>query len=207
MLAYKFLDEEFGLKTLREQRLKISTLDDLNDPFELLPYNMKDKNLRRALQNTRKDIGRNRGILCFSAGWRDPVVWAHYARKHFGFCLGFDVPDEVCKRIRYVSERLPFPTVPVLADADALIFTKYANWQYEQEIRIWAALDEQEDGLYFSKFSDQLRLVRVISGARCVVSRQEIEHALGSLADDVALVKARAGFTKFEVVKDKRGFR
>jgi len=207
MLAYKFLDEEFGLKTLRERRMKISTIDDLNDPFELLPYNMKDKNLRRALQNTRKEIGRNRGILCFSADWRDPVVWAHYARKHFGFCFGFEVPDEVCKRIRYVTERLPFPMAPVLADADAVIFTKYANWQYEQEIRIWAALDEKEDGLYFSKFSEQLRLVKVIAGARCAVSRQEIEGALGSLADDVTLAKARAGFTKFEIVKDKLGFR
>ncbi len=206
MLVYKFLDDEYGLKNLAGQHLKISTLEDLNDPFELLPYNVKDRNLRRTLQRTRQEIAQNRGILCFSADWRDPVVWAHYARKHFGFCFAFDVPDEACRRIRYITERLAFPKVPAKEDAEALIFTKYKNWRYEQEVRMWAALNEREDGLYFLNFGEQLRLVKVIAGARCVVSGREIKSALGSLADSVKLVKARAGFTKFEIVKDERGF-
>ena len=87
MRVYKFLDEEFGLKTLREKRLKISTLDDLNDPFELLPYNLKDKNQRRALQNTRKELARNRGILCFSADWRYPSSGRIMPVSILGFAL------------------------------------------------------------------------------------------------------------------------
>lgn len=207
MRVYKFLDEEFGLKTLRERKVKISTLDDLNDPFELLPYDIRDKNLRRVLQNTRNTVARNRGMLCFSAGWRDPVIWAHYARKHHGFCLGFEVPDETCKRVRYVSRRLTFPRVPGPADSDALLFTKYANWAYEEEIRIWAALNEKEDDLYFSKFGDHLRLFKVIAGARCLIPEKVIKETLGTSADEMTLIKARAGFGKFEVVKNERGFR
>jgi len=38
MRVYKFMTAEFGMKSLREKRLKISLLDDLNDPFDLLPY-------------------------------------------------------------------------------------------------------------------------------------------------------------------------
>ena len=43
MRVYKFLDAHFGLKTLYEQRLKISKIDDLNDPFELLPFDLTDR--------------------------------------------------------------------------------------------------------------------------------------------------------------------
>ena len=105
-----------------------------------------------------------------------------------------------------MTERLPFPTAPVLADADAVIFTKYANWQYEREIRVWAALDEKRM-VIFLKFGDHLQLSKVIAGARCPVTEKEIQHALGSLADNVVLVKARGGFTRFEIVKDQLGFR
>ncbi len=137
MRAYKFLDAEFGLKSLRERRLKISTLHDLNDPFELLPYEMSDRNHRSALRETRNQMARNRGILCFSADWRDPVIWAHYSDKHRGLCLGFEIPDEKCSRVRYVVSRLPFPARLALADAEKLHSTKYINWKYEQEIRVW----------------------------------------------------------------------
>jgi hypothetical protein len=98
MLAYKFLDEHFGLKSLSEKRLKISTLSDLNDPFELLPYEVVDRNLRRVLRGIRDKWMRTHGILCFSADWRDPVIWAHYSDKHRGLCLGFEIPDEKCLR-------------------------------------------------------------------------------------------------------------
>ena len=81
MRAYKFLDEKFGIKSLQEKRLKISVLDDLNDPFELLPYEMTDKNKRSALNATRKQMASNRGLLCFSATWKDPVLWARLCRQ------------------------------------------------------------------------------------------------------------------------------
>jgi len=206
MVAYKFLNEHFGLKSLSERRLKISTLGDLNDPFELLPYEMSDRNLRRVLRETRDEATRRRGILCFSADWIDPVIWAHYSDKHKGLCLGFEIPDEHCKKIKYVSQRLTLPACPTLADADALLFTKYINWRYEQEIRVWAALNEKEDGLYFSYFGEALRLIKVIAGARCTLLESEVAQALGPLTENVGVIRARAGFRKFEIVKDRRGF-
>jgi hypothetical protein len=206
MLAYKFLDEHFGLKSLREKRLKISTLADLNDPFELLPYEMRDRNRRIALRATRDEFARSDGILCFSADWKDPVIWSHYSDKHRGLCLGFEIPDEKCQRVRYVAERLSLLHPPTLADANALVFTKYINWQYEQEIRVYAALNESEDGLYFAPFGAELRLVKVTAGARCSLSERALVEALGSSAIKIMLVKARAGFTRFEIVKDKLGF-
>lgn len=207
MRAYKFIDAQFGLKSLRERRLKISRIGDLNDPFELLPYNLANKNHRQALQKSREKLAANRGLLCFSTTWRDPVMWAHYSDKHRGICLGFEIPGnrDICKRVSYRMERLPFPATLTLADADAMLFTKYSNWKYEQEMRMWAKLDNAENELYFYDFDKTLRLVEVIVGARCTLTRGDLTEALGALVKNVTLIKARPGFQRFEIVRQKRG--
>jgi hypothetical protein len=164
---------------------------------------------RQAMQQSRDEIGRSRGVTCFSAHWHDPVIWAHYSDKHRGICLGFEVREDKAKRVNYVTERLPFPTAPPITidHAEAMLFTKYDSWKYEQELRIWATLEEEEDGLYFKDFDDELRLVEVIVGARCTVPRSAIVRALAPLTTEISLVKARAGFTKFEIVTDQRGLK
>jgi hypothetical protein len=189
----------------KEKRLKISTLDDLNDPFELLPFGMTDKTKRQALRDARKEWGRKHGILCFSADWRDPVIWAHYSDKHRGLCLGFEIPDEAGRTIQYVGDRLCLPERLKLDDATAWVYTKYQNWAYEQEIRCCTTLDEKVEGLYFMNFGDSLRLVRVIAGARCSLDENYILRALHPLSD-VELLKARPGFQRFEIVQQQRGF-
>jgi hypothetical protein len=200
MYVYKFLCEKFGLKSLREQRLKIAQVGDLNDPFELLPFKCLNKRQREALRNTRDRMAERRGMVCFSATWRDPVMWAHYSDKHRGLCLGFQVPRNKCRRIRYTAERLPFPKVPTRADAEALLFTKYKNWEYEQEMRMWARLEDQEAGLYFADFDPALQLSSVIVGARCEISDVDLSKALGAQANKVRLVRSRASFIRFEIV-------
>src|SRR5690242_12659557 len=138
MRVYKFLDSHFALKSLTEKRLKISTLDDLNDPFDLIPYDLSDKKHRFALRMTRSAVAKSTGMLCFSADWRDPVIWAHYSDKHRGICLGFELEDNLCQKVRYVSTRLPFPALITMESTEvalAMLSTKYSNWQYEQEIR------------------------------------------------------------------------
>lgn len=209
MRVYKFLTAHFALKSLYEKRLKISTIQDLNDPFELIPYDLSDKAQRWAFQSTRDQLAANRGILSFSADWHDPVIWAHYSDKHRGICLGFEVPEDIAKHVDYVTERLPFPTEhpPILEHAEAMLFTKFTNWKYEQEVRIWATLEEEEDGFYFKDFDDTLRLVEVIVGARCTVPRSAIVRALVPLTAEINFIKARAGFTKFAIVTDERGLK
>jgi len=207
MRAYKFMDVQFGLKSLREKRLKISRVHELNDPFELLPYNLANKNHRQALQKSRKQLAATRGLLCFSATWHDPVMWAHYSDRHRGICLKFKIPGDkdLCERVTYRADRLPFPEGLTLADAKAMLFTKYSNWEYEQEIRMWAQLKDRENGLYFYDFDETLRLVAVIVGARCTLSRSDLTAALGTSAKGVRLTKARPGFQRFEIVRQRRG--
>ena len=117
------------------------------------------------------------------------------------------MPHETCKPVNYEKRRLKLPTRPSLPDAEALIFTKYVNWQYEQELRIWASLNTCDNGLYFAEFGTALKLDKVIAGARCSLSERQIEAAIGPLSEEVIIMKARAGFKEFEIVKDQLGFR
>ncbi len=209
MLVYKFLTAEFGLKSLREKRLKLSTVDDLNDPFELLPYDMTDRRIRGIVREAARVWGAKYGMLCMSADWRDPVIWAHYADKHKGLCLGFEVAEKTVRHVRYVDRRLPFPKSPEAIEIEGAFdwfLTKFKNWAYEKETRSWMELlDTFDGGLHFKSFDASLRLVRVIVGARCGTSLQELESAVRPLTN-VEFTKARAGFGEFEIVVDERGF-
>jgi hypothetical protein len=208
MRAYKFLDSHFALKSLTEKRLKISKFEDLNDPFELIPYNISNRKQRWALQAMRRQLGQNRGMLCFSTTWKDPVLWAHYADKHGGICIGFELSSKFCKRVAYVPKRSSFPHKVTLNDteiAQVILYTKFKNWEYEQEVRSYITLEDEENGLYFKDFGSDLKPFLVIAGARCTTTKAEIIAALGPMARTVKLIKARAGFRKFEIVEDKRG--
>jgi hypothetical protein len=219
MRVYKFLDAQFGLKSLHEKRLKISRIDDLNDPFELLPYDHTDPNLRQAFIKTRDDVGLDRGVLCFSADWSDPVIWAHYSDKHRGLCLGFEIPaiqedpknDEIMK-VKYESKPLPFPNDYLNLAPDqwpavvqTVLSTKFENWKYEKEIRMWVPLLEKgkEGELYFLNFGENLQLVEVILGVRYPLPTTTVLQELGPLASNVSVIKARAAHNAFEMVKDE----
>jgi hypothetical protein len=216
MRAYKFLDKRFGLKSLYERRLKQSRIDDLNDPFELMPYHVTDLAVRMTFRQTQEDI-KGRGMICFSADWCDPVIWAHYSDKHRGLSLGFEIPDmegdpakDEIGRVEYIPKLLPFPdNFFDLSDGEhtafsrKVLFTKFINWAYEKEIRFFAPLQNEEDGLHFLKFDEKrLRLVEVIIGARCTLKRAAIISALGTLANKVKVIKARAAYDGFRMIED-----
>ena len=210
MRVYHFIDEKFGILNLQKKRLKISMLPDLNDPFELFGVEMSNANVRHAFHTMKAELSKNRGILCFSKNWSSPVMWSHYANRHTGLCLGFDVPDELLgivsysrKRLVADIERLTNPASVNLKWAQRFLFTKYEHWKYENEVRSFVTLAEKdpETGLYFAEFSDRLKLRTVIVGAMSSLSRADVEAALGSNAEETEAFKARLAFKTFKVVK------
>jgi len=138
-----------------KKRLKQSCVGDLNDPFELLPFDLTNPAVREAALDTKEDLDPERGLLCFSMDWSDPVIWAHYGDKHKGLCLGFEIPepnnDDILK-VEYQPKPLPFPLEEYLACSEEegeritrkALHTKFDNWKYEKEIRVWGLLGEQE---------------------------------------------------------------
>jgi Protein of unknown function (DUF2971) len=215
MRVYHFINEEYGLKDLHRRRLKVSRIEDLNDPFELLAADLSDRDLRRAFQATRRQLAQRSGMLCFSANWSNPVMWSHYADKHRGLCLGFEVPNEVCMSVVYTKARLPQIAEEILQlnpghpDAEAkmrrLLTTKYIDWSYENEIRIFTSLDsiDPDSNLHFVDFSERLKLTKVVVGARSHISRNTVREALRDLDESVDVIKARLAFKRFQVVPNK----
>jgi hypothetical protein len=205
--AYHFVSLCHGLDDLQQQHLKISVLDDLNDPFELWAIAQPDSRLRQALRATKKTMAQQYGVLCFSLDWRNPLLWSHYADRHRGLALGFDVDEQILKPVTYRKTRPAVKSINMQV-ANWLLFTKYQDWSYEQEARIFTDLNDRDpaSGLYFAKFGKQLVLREVIAGPLCTVQVTEL-HAAVSLDRGVAFRKTRLAFNSFRVVTDRRGFR
>lgn len=200
------------MEDLRKRRLKIATLNELNDPFEFLGVNLSSEALRHAFRKMKNELSTIRGLLCFSRDWHNPVQWSHYAEKHQGLCLGFEVPTERLDVVNYSRKRLPISPAQLInyrqLDEKILISlfcTKYAHWRYENEVRSFVALEDKdpEKQMYFADFYEELKLVKVIVGAESTLSRADISNALGDLAPSVEVFKARLAFQSFRVVRQR----
>ena len=90
--VYKFLEEKWALEDIKKRRIKISEIHDLNDPFELIAFDLSDAQLRKALLTARDQMNK-RGVLCFSQDWKSPLLWAHYADKQQGIVEKGDIEE------------------------------------------------------------------------------------------------------------------
>jgi hypothetical protein len=176
MRAYHFLSADYAIDDIRNRHIKISRIADLNDPFELLSVELSDRLARQAFLQTSQDVGSNRGVICFSKNWHNPVLWSHYADKHRGICLGFDIDETLVIHVQYDAKRLAHDLQGMLQagtlDENFMIRvlkTKFKDWAYEDEVRVFARLEEQDPAtqLYYKDFDKQLALREVIFGARC----------------------------------------
>jgi len=206
--AYHLLPTGHALENLRHRRLKIAQLDDLNDPFELWAFAQPDRKLREGLRSWKKEMARKFGMVCFSLSWHNPLLWSHYADRHRGIALAFDVNGDILKRVAYAEARPNLHEVNLEA-VQCLLFTKFIGWRYEDEARIFTRLEEPDpdSGLYFAEFNEHVVLREVIVGPLCEVTRRDLQKILATDEKDVKLIKARLAFNSFRIVSDQRGLR
>ena len=210
MKVYKFYSSRWAYEALVRQRLKVTTLEDINDPFEFGAVAASDKDQRRVLNRLRKKIMKGKGIISFSTSWESPVLWSHYADSHRGIALGFDVPDSILTKIDYRHDR------PLLDDyissdqsldfeiAPALISIKAAEWGYEDEVRLFLKLSEADrvSGLYFADFDDNLKLSEIVIGENYKSTGKNVwQQALED--SGVKVVTARMAFNTFRMTPQR----
>jgi len=157
MILYYFTSTIYGIENLKRRRLKISDFSNVNDPFELLGIELRDKEVRKAVNFEKSKISKKNGLLCFSEDKYNPVQWAHYADNHKGVCLGFEIPEKKLRKVKYVSERLARDTLDQPDCNEKLLTTKFSHWSYEQERRLIIQLNK------YSLDSKGLRLENVTS--------------------------------------------
>lgn len=212
MRVYYLTGAQFALSNLALRRIKISRFSDLNDPFELLGVDLNDKDQRAAFRATKEKINKSKGLICFSKSWINPLMWGHYAERHTGICLGFDVPDQILEPVIYAKSLLKIDidkktSKPKLTEEtmNKLLRTKFFDWKYEDEMRLFVELDYDmiESGKYFYSFSDDLSLREVILGPLCELPIEGIRNMLVDFNPSVKVMKSRIAFTKFEVRKNE----
>ena len=97
---------------------------------------------------------------------------SHYADKHRGICLGFEINDKTALTVKYVPERIKVSDgrIQDLREnnelASILWLTKFEHWHYENEVRRVEelALAENIGRHYFRHLSKDLQLKEVIIG-------------------------------------------
>jgi hypothetical protein len=212
---YHFSTSKFTLDDLRNRRLKIAQLDDLNDPFELKSVNLCNPEHalafdgREGIGGYKAAVAQRYGVLCFSEAKNDLLQWAHYADRHKGMCLGFDVSGgkEKFGQVRYRTTRFPFP-VPEKRNMEfswSLLSTKSKAWTYEREWRVFLELKDgvwNEDAgrlLYFADFGPELVLRDVILGAASKTSVGEVLQAMQGYAETVRIARMRLSCSRFDL--------
>lgn len=211
MRVYHLLPEKWALEDLEKRRLKISFLEDLNDPFEFLSLNTSDSTVHDVLLSIRRKLGEQNGVLCFSQKWSNPVLWSHYGDKHKGIALGFDIPELVGEQfwinVNYVNERLDYTASALQTwkpdDMRKVLATKFEHWRYEDEVRIFSSIEEKdtESGLCFAPFSENLILAEVILGVRCEVTETKIQKVIRDIMPPIRVVKAKLDSSSFSIIE------
>ena len=132
---YHFTHADFALEDIKYRKLKIAEFKDMNDPFELGCFKLPTREHRDAMKGIKKEFSEKCGLLCFSEDWENPLLWSHYADKHRGICLGFDVDSGGLCRVSYKEQRPDFPNASTDEFANQLYSAKYKGWEYEREWR------------------------------------------------------------------------
>jgi Protein of unknown function (DUF2971) len=212
MRVYYLTNAQFALSNIALRRIKISRFSDLNDPFELLAVDLSDKTHRKAFRTTKEQLNENKGLICFSKSWSNPLLWGHYAEKHTGICLGFDIPDKFLKPVIYAERPMKIRIDPKTGDLrfnesnmSRLLRTKFADWKYEDEMRLFVELDHDtiESGNYFYPFSDDFILREIILGPRCEIPINGVRSLIENFNLPARVTKSRIAFSSFRVVEHK----
>ena len=121
---------------LPEQQIRISTFDQVNDPFELLGAIQGGKSDHRDFAWLRDHWTKTVGFISFSDNWKSPLMWAHYASNHTGVCLGIEVTGKKPLKMEYQPRRVAlqfdlkkFENAADNALMEKLVVTKFQEWE------------------------------------------------------------------------------
>ena len=144
---------------------------------------------RMRVRDNCREFSADYGVICFSRVRTSILMWAHYAAKHSGIAIGFDLPDALSEKlldVLYSPERVPFdPTQPLGGEytdvfSRQMISTKHADWSYEEEARLIVKLSHLDpptvgaDGKPLYLMQIRPELIKTISlGLRCSDKTEE----------------------------------
>lgn len=208
-IFYHFLSSRNAIHDLERKMIRVSHLDDLNDPFELSPYLRFSSEERKRFNDVRKAISKKHGLLCFSESWSEPLLWGHYADKHKGITLGFEISNYEILQVDYVEKRVKLELTNDPQKNEQLFLNilgknKYKKWDYEKEYRIWVKLENCIiiDGHNFIQFEKNLKVKEIVLGCKYDNSKEYIIKLSRDLGAKV--IPSRMAWGEYKVTIDGR---
>jgi len=195
---------------LLKQSLKFSDPTTFNDPFDCNEKLLKIKcdqkivsetfsnlsaklsrqekrELKRRLENPNnqsrilKQKRKEYKLSCFSETYDEILMWSHYANKHTGICIGFDLPHKyedkfILSPVRYLNEIKELDcTTNVHRVILYWLTTKSIRWDYEKEIRAISRCGNQKSEHEYINYESKY-VKEIIFG--CNVPEKNIEAAI-----------------------------
>lgn len=181
--VYYFTSAKWGLFNIEHQQLKASSIKNLNDPFDCFVHIITPE--RTDYSSARDNWHDKLGMICFSRNYRNPVQWSHYADRHSGIALGFDVADEILEKVTYLEtpHTVNFSdhqgTEDEWLEVRHAMTCKYIHWQYEEESRVFYELNslKKSGDMHFKEFDDSLVLKEIILGVNSKLKDEQILKA------------------------------
>ncbi|MCH7777567.1 MAG: DUF2971 domain-containing protein [Gemmatimonadetes bacterium] len=211
--VYHLSSAEFAISNIKLGRLKVARFSDLNDPFELMALNLRERRMRKVVRDFKNTYDSHTGLLCFSADWRNPVLWAHYADKNRGICLGFNLMRDRAQQVQYKDERILAnlgeegdPLTLSTELQELLLRTKYRHWEYEDERRVFVPLEGAitEGSMHFCPFDQNLQLAEVILGPQCSLSLDDVRQLTLAKHPHAVTFAARPAIKFFTIVPKEK---
>lgn len=185
-----------------------SHADQCRDNPEILNYientlddNINNGKLYEAIECAFRNNLYSTGVCCFSSIYDSILMWSHYAENHKGVCLKFDVIKDppFFDYPLLMSYKDEYPQINFAKDSMKCIITvlstKYADWEYEKELRVY----KKQKGTYsFSLFS----LTEIIFG--CKTEEKDIGEIMKLVREfhyDVTFSKMVMSKQKFNLEK------
>lgn len=144
------------------------------------------KEMARRSKAANMDTISQLGVCCLSERDDSLLMWSHYADKHSGVCLTFDIRadwDFFSKQLFKVEYPETYPVHRFPADYGKynsyrfLIATKSKEWEYESEVRV---VRDKENCPYRGQVHfDKSSLVKITFGHKCTAeARNEVDEIL-----------------------------
>lgn len=177
----------YALKDICLKKLTLSNPSVFNDPFDtLLPHwlkytlkqsvkNVDNYKYQVMLQDMCKYIRVRSFVSAKDIKDLNPLMWAHYADEHRGFCVRYEFDKEffeiddknrrVCvwKKMKYVTNEYRYK--PQIATSEALL-TKDKIWEYEHESRILLFDPSKQENFVPIPLGNHARITDIYLGMR-----------------------------------------
>jgi hypothetical protein len=180
MELYKYCDKN-GVNILQFKALKLSGIDEFNDPFEFRIAKCASPEISNAVNALYQYQKESYRVICFTKRYNNLIMWSHYSRNHTGLLIKFETDlielngkniTSALEEVHYDEEMIsiPYNFLDLPRNEQEKIvkyntYMKYADWKYEAEYRAIIKFDTSKGKRYIDLAPRAI--LEVVIGMNC----------------------------------------